>query len=331
MTNQIFLAIALATYGSALAATKPFERVETFPTGEQASGMKALINPKAINTESVLVNKPYAAVWSAVKVVARTFDKVGKRSLVAIDEQSGRVQNGKISSDALIAGNTFDWKDEFVIEVTKVTAQSTNLSVSRRLVKKGTGWGDTNTNWQSRNSNGLIERWLITQVIEQLKSPAVEKPVDETGSTTYVYKEDATNFIVLNTDGTFRTVQHGKQFRGQYSIAGEELSLTVGAQVIKSRITGDSVWDTSGKEWVKKSDEARGPAKAPAAGNSRDTNFTNADVMKLAEAKLPDSVIISKIKSSSCNFDVSTDALIKLKSASVSDSVVQAIVECKAQ
>jgi len=57
------------------------------------------------------------------------------------------------------------------------------------------------------------------------------------------------------------------------------------------------------------------------------SGLTNSDIIKLAKAKLPDSVIIAKIKSSSCDFDTSTDALIKLKQAGVSDSVLQAMVE----
>jgi hypothetical protein len=55
--------------------------------------------------------------------------------------------------------------------------------------------------------------------------------------------------------------------------------------------------------------------------------LTNDDIVKLVQAKLPDSVVLAKIKSSNCDFDTSPDALIKLKRAGVSDSVLQAIVE----
>jgi hypothetical protein len=63
------------------------------------------------------------------------------------------------------------------------------------------------------------------------------------------------------------------------------------------------------------------PQTAPVPG------LTNDDIIKLVQAKLPDSVVIAKIKSSSCDFDTSTDGLIKLKQAGVSDSVLQAVVE----
>ncbi len=327
------MVMALATYGSVLAATKPFERVEAFPAGEQGSG-KGLITPKSVTTETVTLDRPYAVVWSAVKVVARQFDKIGKRPLVGIDEEGGRVQNGKINLDAIIGGNDCDWKDEFVTEVTKVTAQSTRLSVSRKLVRKGCGWVSSGSGWQSYNSNGMIERWMITQVLDQVNKPSPKPTEFITDATTvrYVYKEDDKNYLDLNADGAFRLVQQGKQYRGNYTLTAEEITLILGKQTLRSRLAGDSMWDTSGKEWVKRaSGETTEPSVAFASSKARDTSFTNADVIKLVEAKLPESVIISKIKSSSCNFDVSTDALIKLKSATASDAVVQAVVECKPQ
>ena len=55
--------------------------------------------------------------------------------------------------------------------------------------------------------------------------------------------------------------------------------------------------------------------------------LTNADVIKMVQAKLGDAVIVSKIKTSTCRFDTSTDALIKLKQAGVSDKVLEAMTE----
>src|SRR6266851_3863046 len=59
--------------------------------------------------------------------------------------------------------------------------------------------------------------------------------------------------------------------------------------------------------------------------------LTNDDIIKLVQAKLPDSVVIAKIKSSSCDFVTGTDALIKLKQAGASESVLQAILDAAAQ
>ena len=69
-------------------------------------------------------------------------------------------------------------------------------------------------------------------------------------------------------------------------------------------------------------EETTAPAQAPAG-----PSFTNEDVIKLAQEKLPDAVILAKIKASACQFDTSADALVNLKRAGVSDAVLQAMVE----
>jgi len=58
--------------------------------------------------------------------------------------------------------------------------------------------------------------------------------------------------------------------------------------------------------------------------------LTNDKVISLAQASLGDSLIISKIKASGCNFDVSTAALLSLKKAGVSDPVIEAMIQASA-
>ncbi len=58
--------------------------------------------------------------------------------------------------------------------------------------------------------------------------------------------------------------------------------------------------------------------------------LTNDDVMKMVQAKLADGIIVAKVRSSTCKFDTSTDALIKLKGAGVSDTVLEAMAGCGA-
>jgi len=59
--------------------------------------------------------------------------------------------------------------------------------------------------------------------------------------------------------------------------------------------------------------------------------LTNADVVKLTAAGLPDSVILTKINGSSCNFDLSTDALVALKQAGVRDPIIEAMMAIAAK
>ncbi len=67
------------------------------------------------------------------------------------------------------------------------------------------------------------------------------------------------------------------------------------------------------------------------AGEISAAGLPNEEIIKLVQAKLPDSVVIAKIKSSSSEFDTSTDALIKLKKNGASDLVLQAIVDAQVQ
>jgi hypothetical protein len=55
--------------------------------------------------------------------------------------------------------------------------------------------------------------------------------------------------------------------------------------------------------------------------------FTNDDVIKLVQAQFSEATVLGKIKSSNCDFDTSTDALIKLKRDGVSEPVLQAMMD----
>jgi hypothetical protein len=68
-----------------------------------------------------------------------------------------------------------------------------------------------------------------------------------------------------------------------------------------------------------------------AAGSvlGQDETMTNDEVISLSRAGLASSIIVGKIRTSKTAFDLSTDALIKLKGAGVSDDVVGAMLEAK--
>lgn len=57
--------------------------------------------------------------------------------------------------------------------------------------------------------------------------------------------------------------------------------------------------------------------------------MTNAEVISLSKAGLSNSIIIDKIRTSKSDFDLSTDGLIKLKQAGISDDVVGAMLAAK--
>lgn len=62
---------------------------------------------------------------------------------------------------------------------------------------------------------------------------------------------------------------------------------------------------------------------------AQDETMSNSEVISLVKAGLNNSLIINKIRTSKTNFDLSTDSLIKLKQAGVSDDIVTAMLEAK--
>ena len=67
------------------------------------------------------------------------------------------------------------------------------------------------------------------------------------------------------------------------------------------------------------------PAAKPAAAAKSDV-FTNKSVIDLHKAGLGDEIILTKISRSKCSFDLSTDALIDLKTKGVSADVIKAMM-----
>lgn len=66
------------------------------------------------------------------------------------------------------------------------------------------------------------------------------------------------------------------------------------------------------------------------SGEPAKGRLTNKDVLSMVAAKLPDSIIISKMKNSACQIDTSPDALIALKQAGASDAVILEITQLPA-
>ncbi len=71
----------------------------------------------------------------------------------------------------------------------------------------------------------------------------------------------------------------------------------------------------------------KGSGQATAKPAPKSLPLTNRDVIRLAQAKLSDDLIIAKIKKSVTNFDLSTDGLLQLKNAGVSDRVLKVMME----
>ena len=69
---------------------------------------------------------------------------------------------------------------------------------------------------------------------------------------------------------------------------------------------------------------------SPAIGQEGAEVLTNADVITLAEASVPDSIIVAKIEGSQTEFDLSVDGLVALTRAGVGEAVLAAMTKAAA-
>ncbi len=136
---------------------------------------------------------------------------------------------------------------------------------------------------------------------------------------TYASAGAPADLLQLNADNSFSLQEAGQTYRGTFAVAGSTLELNIsGGPKTAATIQGNSLADSSGQTWVLR--------EQPTAGAGSAALFQNQDVIKMVKAGLDDSLIISKIGSSKCQFDTSTDALIQLKQSGVSAAVLKAIL-----
>jgi hypothetical protein len=152
-------------------------KVETvYPDGKQTSFGGTLkdiwVNPNGVNTEKYTFSNSHEEVWSAAKRAAEKFSRIGKRP-INIEEDKGRISNSNIEEarnrrPALIQTT---WVDEIITEVTYIDENHTKVAVSRKVLEIQT---DTRRNkvWANVASNGKIERWILTQIENEINKGA---------------------------------------------------------------------------------------------------------------------------------------------------------------
>ncbi|HJT29034.1 MAG TPA: hypothetical protein VJ784_16600 [Pyrinomonadaceae bacterium] len=139
----------------------------------------------------------------------------------------------------------------------------------------------------------------------------------------YVNQKNRTEYIELKPDGTFYVQRKTSGYAGKYEITGNIITTVLpDGRAGRDKIQADAIIESDGTIWARE-------GGSPATSSAPSEVLTNEEVIRLTLAKLPDSVILTKIRNSTCKFDVSTDGLIKLKQAGVSDAVIQAMTEAK--
>ncbi|MGA9055020.1 MAG: hypothetical protein WB763_00760 [Terriglobia bacterium] len=138
---------------------------------------------------------------------------------------------------------------------------------------------------------------------------------------TYANPQAPADQLQLNADNSFSLQEAGQAYHGTFAVNGNTLELTISESNTKTTATlqGNNLTDSSGQTWVLREQSAGTPPGG--------TVLQNEDVIKMAKAGFDDAIIIAKITSSKCQFDTSTDALIRLKQSGVTAAVLKAMVE----
>lgn len=152
---------------------------------------------------------------------------------------------------------------------------------------------------------------------DPLMAPAM--PIDPSIPGKYVGKGMGGDFMQFNSDGTVTIHSTGRVVSGRYNMQAGVVSLKISnVPGLDFRKSGSSMVDPDGGIWEKQPP----PPKAPTV-----SHLTIEQIIGMVGAKVPDDIIIPLIQKSSSKFELTPEALIKLKTAGVSDAVIRAMTQ----
>jgi hypothetical protein len=136
----------------------------------------------------------------------------------------------------------------------------------------------------------------------------------------FISSKSSADRIQLNADNSFSLTEAGQSYHGTFAVSGNnlQLSLTETGTQTNGTLQGSQLTDSSGQVW-----KLGDPATKPSVAQNV---LQNQDVIELAKAGFDDATILTTIGNSKCQFDTSTNALIKLKQSKVSAAVIKAMV-----
>ena len=180
--------------------------------------------------------------------------------------------------------------------------------------------------YQLLDKRGInLSRVAGSQTSAPVDTSVIDTSVDYSKSAPgkYVNQKNRTEYIELKPDGTFYVQRKTSGYTGKYEVTGNIITTVLpDGRAGRDKIQADAIIEPNGTIWVRE-------GGSPTSSSAPSEVLTNEEVIRMTVAKLPDSVIVTKIKNSTCKFDISTDGLIKLKQAGVSDAVIQAMTEAK--
>jgi hypothetical protein len=154
--------------------------------------------------------------------------------------------------------------------------------------------------------------------------PPPVAPSDPSIPGKYIRRNKASDYIELKPDGTFSLQLNGSDYGGNYKVQADTLSTQVShGPASTAHVNGNTLTFSDGNVYEKQAEGQRAePQKAAAAAQ-----LPIDQIIQMVAAKLPDDVIIATIRKSGSKFDLTPDALIKLKTAGVSDAVLRAMMQ----
>jgi hypothetical protein len=156
----------------------------------------------------------------------------------------------------------------------------------------------------------------------------------------YIRKDKSSDYIELDPDGTFSLQQSGKPYAGNYTVQADAITIQVtNASVYRLHLSGNAMVGSDGTVWEKQGEPQKASVDGPKSDQTQPASqekqaepqkapgapVTIDQIIQMAGAKLPDDIIITTIRNSGSKFDLTPDALIKLKTAGVSDEVIRAM------
>ena len=281
----------------------PLTFVASRATSETA--VKGLLTPKLVTTV-VLVAQIKDDELSALRdaIGARQFDviRVSLSSQTIDKEMKG---NGKKLSEKFACFFAFAEQRGFMKSVVASALMVTTTGSEAPKVESGTLSAQSPQGQLGRSASASHDNVPPT---DYAVSPLLGK---------WVRKGKNSDYIDFSADGMFSVHQDGKSFGGNYLLQGETITLTYPAfknQKETARFSGDTIKDQEGIVWERQAEHKS--SGAPVTINQ---------VIQMVTAKLADDIIITTIRNSTSKFDLTPDALIKLKTAGVSDAVIRAM------
>jgi hypothetical protein len=146
---------------------KHFKVEALFPDGSQISrGANILHRPSDGNSTSYVFDAPYDKIWAAVHRVSEELTRIGQYPLR--DEKEGILTNSNFDSvlKSQLGVVRGAWISDLRTEALAVSKDKTKVKITRRV------WEYLNTQWIPSNSNGRVERWMLTRIEDELRTPS---------------------------------------------------------------------------------------------------------------------------------------------------------------